>query len=447
MAEDAAQEERRRGIRHPVARRYRAILDRTRPDRELPDPHLPAERSRARAPGSRGLRALRPQRPPGRDPVTRHAQARLLRPDSARQPAVRAGARPRGSCHRQCLLSRRSKADRPCGGRNGARGIRTCILARQRPRLGRRAHRQGSLADRTLVVTGDARAGATSSLARNPTAAAQRGRAIAVARLAGWAAHARAVLTVPRARYQAQGRTSMRTLAKLMAPAVALAVVASASPCHAQLTVFDPANYQQNLLSALRALAAVNNQVRQLQNEAQMLLRMDRHLQSLPGSISPQLSQVLLEMQRQVASGDAIALRVQETDAAFDRLFPKTFADTLTGDDILRQARMRWDETHAAFKRTALLQGQITESTTADARLLTDILSRSEASVGALQAAQAGNELTALNVKQALQLQALLAAQTRAETIDRSRAILAQQEARQQFKSFLGDGRAYTRGK
>jgi P-type conjugative transfer protein TrbJ len=238
----------------------------------------------------------------------------------------------------------------------------------------------------------------------------------------------------------------MRTLAKLMAPAVALAVVASASPCHAQLTVFDPANYQQNLLSALRALAAINNQVRQLQNEAQMLLRMDRHLQSLPGGISPQLSQVLFEMQRQVASGDAIALKVKETDAAFERLFPKTFSDTLTGDDILRQVRLRWDETHAAFKRAALLQGQIAESTTADGRLLTDILSRSEGSVGALQAAQAGNELTALNVKQALQLQALLAAQTRAETVDRSRAIVAQQEARQQFKSFLGDGRAYTRG-
>lgn len=240
-----------------------------------------------------------------------------------------------------------------------------------------------------------------------------------------------------------------------MSPVVRLAVFAVAMQavaawpirCGAQgLTVFDPANYQQNLLSALRALDAVNNQVRQLRNEAQMLLRMDRHLRSLPGSISPQLSRVLSEMQRQVASGDAIALKVQETDAAFERLFPKTFAATLPSDDILRQARSRWDETHAAFKRAALLQGQITESTTADGRLLTDILSRSEASVGALQAAQAGNELAALHVKQALQLQTLLAAQTRAETMDRSRAVLAQQEARQQFKTFMGDGRAYTRG-
>ena len=238
----------------------------------------------------------------------------------------------------------------------------------------------------------------------------------------------------------------MTCRAKFSLLAVAVVTVAWASPCRAQLTVFDPANYRQNLLSALRALNVVNNQVRQLQNEAQMLLRMDRHLQSLPGSISPQLSQVLSEMQRQVASGDAIAPKVRETDAAFERLFPKTFAATLSGDDILRQARSRWDETHAAFKRAALLQGQIAESTSADGRLLTDILSRSEASVGALQAAQAGNELAALHVKQALQLQTLLAAQTRAETMDRSRAVLAQEEARQQFKTFMGDGRAYTRG-
>src|SRR5204863_2746924 len=107
-----------------------------------------------------------------------------------------------------------------------------------------------------------------------------------------------------------------------------------------------PANYQQHVRAGLRALDADNSQLRQLQNEAQMLLRMDRHLQSLPGSISPQLSQVLSEMQRQLSSGDAIALKVQETDAAFARLFPNTFADTLTSDGILRQSRPRWDEPH-----------------------------------------------------------------------------------------------------
>lgn len=236
----------------------------------------------------------------------------------------------------------------------------------------------------------------------------------------------------------------MTPVLKLAVSVLAFSVV-HAMPCGAQMTVFDPANYQQNLLSALRALDTVNNQLRQLQNEAQMLLRMDRSLQSLPGSISPQLAQVLSDLQRQVASGEAIALKVQETDTAFERLFPKAFADTLTSDDVLRQARARWQEANASLKRAVLVQGQIAESGTADQRLLADILSRSEGSAGALQAAQAGNELAALYVKLSLQLQTLLAAQSRAETIDRSRSVAAQEEARQQFKSFLGDGRAYTR--
>ena len=211
------------------------------------------------------------------------------------------------------------------------------------------------------------------------------------------------------------------------------------------LTVFDPVNYQQNLLSALRALDTVNNQVRQLQNDAQKLLRMDRHLQALPGSIAPQLTQVFADLQRQVASGAAIALNVQETDSAVERLFPNAFAATLSSDDVIRQARSRWQETHATFKRAALLQGQIAESALADQRLLADLLTRSEGATGALQASQAGNELTALNVKQSLQLQTLLAAQSRAETVDRARTLVAQEEARQQFKTFMGDGRAYTR--
>ena len=46
-------------------------------------------------------------------------------------------------------------------------------------------------------------------------------------------------------------------------------------------------------------------------------------------------------------------------------------------------------------------------------------MDRSRNAVGALEVAQAGNELTALSVKQALALQGLLAAQHRAETTDK----------------------------
>ena len=99
-------------VRHPVAGRHRALDHRLGADRELPDPHLPAQRSRARAAGAQCLRALRPQRAADRDPEHGHAQARLLRPDRARQPAVRARARAGRPGAVRGLLARRPAAHR-----------------------------------------------------------------------------------------------------------------------------------------------------------------------------------------------------------------------------------------------------------------------------------------------------------------------------------------------
>ena len=234
-----------------------------------------------------------------------------------------------------------------------------------------------------------------------------------------------------------------KRLLKLIAATAVLATLTIAES-HA-LTVFDPFNYEQNLLTAVRALESIQNQIRQLQNEAGQLLRMDRNLQSQSSTVAPDLQRTLAQLQARIAEGDALALKVRDTDAAYDRLYPRTFSDALTSDDLVRSAKTRWDETHASFRRAALLQGEIAEQTETDMRFLDQISARSLGAVGSLQAAQAGNELAALQVKQSLQLQTLLAAQSRAETTARARDLTAEAEGRQRLKSFLGDGRAYTR--
>lgn len=240
----------------------------------------------------------------------------------------------------------------------------------------------------------------------------------------------------------------MRRAPRRLALAGSVVVAACIAATDARgLTVFDPLNYEQNLLTAARTLENIQNQVRQLQNQAQQLLRMDLHLQPLSGSISTDLQTTLSQLRARIGEGDALALKVRETDAAFERLYPRTFAETVSNDDLLRAARSRWEEAHAGFRRASMLQGQIAESIDGDGRLLDRVLLRSQSSVGTLQVAQAGNELTALNVKQALQLQALLAAQHRADSADRLRSIVAEEEARQRFRSFVGNGRAYTAGR
>jgi P-type conjugative transfer protein TrbJ len=239
----------------------------------------------------------------------------------------------------------------------------------------------------------------------------------------------------------------MRNVRKTLiaAPIAAGMLVVSWVPTStAQLTVFDPSNFQQNLLSAARALEQINNQVRTLQNQAQMILRMDQNLVRLGSTISPDLQRTLAGIQSQLRAGEGIALRLQQTQSQYEELFPRQASTALGYDDVLRNARTRWEEQHAAFKRAALLQGQIADGIETDTGWLGDAMARSRNAVGALEAAQAGNELTGLTVKQSLALQSLLAAQHRAETLTRARDLATEDEARQRFKSFLGTGSAYS---
>ncbi|RUZ91496.1 P-type conjugative transfer protein TrbJ, partial [Mesorhizobium sp. M7A.F.Ca.US.001.02.1.1] len=68
------------------------------------------------------------------------------------------------------------------------------------------------------------------------------------------------------------------------AGAFVAAVALSSAPAFAFI-VFDPRNYDENLLSASRALEQIQNQVTSLQNEAQMLINQAKNLTSLPTSM------------------------------------------------------------------------------------------------------------------------------------------------------------------
>ena len=53
--------------------------------------------------------------------------------------------------------------------------------------------------------------------------------------------------------------------------AAAIAAMLCTATAHAQWVVVDPTNLVQNTLTAIRTLEQINNQIQQLQNEAQML--------------------------------------------------------------------------------------------------------------------------------------------------------------------------------
>lgn len=243
----------------------------------------------------------------------------------------------------------------------------------------------------------------------------------------------------------------MRTFTRkyLIASALGLGAACSltmgfATSAHAQITVFDPSNYGQNILTAARTLQQVNNQIQSLQNEAQMLLRLDKNLK---GTTFPQL-QALLEkldgIDRLMKQAQSVDFEVDKLDARLRALYPRAFDPGSTRDQRLQAARARYDASTDAFHRAMAVQSQIVQEARDDAQALAAAVARSQGAEGALAAQQGTNQLLALTAKQQLALQQMMAAQFRADALEKQRQLTEAEASRAATRKFLGTGTAYT---
>ncbi|MBX4899802.1 P-type conjugative transfer protein TrbJ [Rhizobium bangladeshense] len=219
------------------------------------------------------------------------------------------------------------------------------------------------------------------------------------------------------------------------------AITLQPRPAHA-LIVFDPKNYGENLLSAARALEQINNQITSLQNEAQMLINQARNLTSLPTSLLSQIESNFSQMQSLLDQAEQLAYNVQNIDQQFSANY-ETFAAGKSNEQLVTAARERWQQSVSAFE-DSLKTGAVAVSGIASTQSQTSTLvSASQSAVGVLQATQAGNQLLAVQAKQMSDLTAMLAAQGRAEALEKAREAAAQEQAREQFSRFM-TGTAYS---
>ncbi|MET4897901.1 P-type conjugative transfer protein TrbJ [Sphingomonadaceae bacterium jetA1] len=230
----------------------------------------------------------------------------------------------------------------------------------------------------------------------------------------------------------------------LAATALAGTAMLPIAPAHA-IVVFDPSNYAQNVLTAARTLQQINNQIQALQNQATMLTNMAKHLQRLDFS---SLSQITRSMQRigtLMNQADGIAFDLASTDDALRRQFPAVFDSALSNDEMIAQARARLQASMQGYRQTMRVQAQVVENVQADSNLLAELVSQSQSATGSLQAQQATNQLIALSTRQQLQIQQMMAAQYRAEAIERARQQQALEAARERTSRFIGTADIYTR--
>ncbi|MDV3458238.1 P-type conjugative transfer protein TrbJ [Sphingomonas sp. HF-S4] len=226
--------------------------------------------------------------------------------------------------------------------------------------------------------------------------------------------------------------------------ASALLIAFAAAPAHAQLggIVYDPSNYSQNVLTAARTLQQINNQIRSLQNEAEGLINDAKNLAALPFSSLAELQSQVRQTQQLLSNAQRIAYSVQSIDQAFAGRYR---ADNLSASDkaLIANARARWEDTVAAFEDALKVQAGVVGNIEGSRSVMDRLVGSSQSASGALQAAQAGNQLLALQARQLADLTALVAAQGRAQSLEAAQRAAAQDQAREQLRRFLAPGAGY----
>lgn len=207
----------------------------------------------------------------------------------------------------------------------------------------------------------------------------------------------------------------------ILAGAAALMVGAITAPAaHAQLfggIVYDPTNYAQNLLTAARTLEMINNQISSLQNEANSLLNQARNLTSLPLSELNALQDQVQRTRQLLGQAQRLAYDVQQIDQAFDQRY-RSIDINASDQQLLANARERWETSVGAFQDSLRVQAGVVGNIDGARASMDRLVNASQSATGALQAAQAGNQLLALQSQQIADLTALVAAQSRAQALD-----------------------------
>jgi len=203
--------------------------------------------------------------------------------------------------------------------------------------------------------------------------------------------------------------------------------------------VYDPANHAQNILQAVRALQQIEHQVRQIGHEIEMLETMARNLERLPdnvagGAIGNRISRI----DRLMREAEGIGYDVGSLTREYERLYPEDYGDTPPDGAALVEASLeRWRQSRAAWRGTLSTLSAALEDNTADASAISELIERSQAAAGNLEVLQAGNQLGAMQAEQLIQMEAMMAAQYRAEALERSRDLAEAERGRTRTRAFL----------
>jgi len=212
------------------------------------------------------------------------------------------------------------------------------------------------------------------------------------------------------------------------------------TPAQAQFggIVYDPSNYAQNVLTAARSLEQINNQIRQIENQATSLINEAKNLTSLPVSTLSTLQAHVQQTRQLLGQAQRIAYNVQDIQSAFTSRYSGANLSASQAQ-MVANAEDRWKDSVGAFQDALQVQAGVVGNIDGAKASIDTLVSASQSASGALQAAQAGNQLLALQSQQLADLTAAVAAQGRAQSLEAARNAATEAEGRERFRRFRGN--------
>lgn len=237
-----------------------------------------------------------------------------------------------------------------------------------------------------------------------------------------------------------------RRLRAALAAGAALTLAIASAPAKAQWIVFDPQNFSQNVLTAARELQQVNNEIQGLENQATMLINQARNLASLPYSSLVQLEQSITQTEQLLLQAQHIAYSATAINQAFTQSYPQAYPASTSSQQLIAGAQTRWQNSLAGFQDAMLAQAGAVQNLDTTRTQIDALISSSQSATGALQAAQSGNQLVALETRQLADLTGVMAAIARAQSLEGARNVENELQAHQQLANFLNYGPGYQPG-
>ena len=239
--------------------------------------------------------------------------------------------------------------------------------------------------------------------------------------------------------------TANRLRAALTA-GTALALAVASVPADAEWIVFDPTNFSQNVLTAARELQQVDNEIQSLENQATMLINQARNLASLPYSSLAQLEQSITQTEQLLLQAQRSAYSITAINQAFTQTYPQAYSASPSSQQLIAGAQTRWQNSLAGFQDAMTVQAGAVQNLDSTRTQINALISSSQSAAGALQAAQSGNQLIALQTRQLADLTGVMAAIARAQSLEGARNVENELQAQQQLATFLNYGPGYQPG-